>query len=181
MNLMIKARQCLFLNLKTQVVNHKLPQHQFFLSNLKSDNLAVESRVEILLVFNPLQSNVVHNSLIELICNVSSLFVLNFLISNSKVSKFSYHYFDVVSIDKQWEGLSPSIWSINFKLYSGAGHISKSRVSICHSNKRRGVFSWNFIYIVNMGSSTPVIITLVLIPLEEPSSRNIQNSISPAK
>jgi hypothetical protein len=50
---------------------------------LKSNNLVVELSDKTLPVFNPLQSNVVHNSLLALTCNVSLYLALNFLVKKS--------------------------------------------------------------------------------------------------
>ena len=56
---------------------------KLFISYLKSNNLVVESSDKTLPVFNPLQLNVVHNSLLAFTCNVSLYFVLNFLVEKS--------------------------------------------------------------------------------------------------
>jgi len=56
---------------------------KLFISYLKSNNLVVELSDKTLPVFNPLQSNVVHNSLLAFTCNVSLYLALNLLVEKS--------------------------------------------------------------------------------------------------
>ena len=51
--------------------------------SFKSKSFVTESSFKQLPVFNPLQSNVVHNSLLAFICNVSLYLALNFLVEKS--------------------------------------------------------------------------------------------------
>ncbi len=50
---------------------------------MKSNNFVAESSDKTLPVFNPLQSNVVHKSLLASTCNVSLYLVLNSLVEKS--------------------------------------------------------------------------------------------------
>jgi hypothetical protein len=81
---------------------------------LKSNHLVTESIDRLLLVFNPSQLKVVHNSLLAFTCNVSLYLALNFLVEKS--------------IDNGPVSSTPS--ASNFGLKVLVAFVSKKNISI---------------------------------------------------